>query len=205
MTAPPGQCDGRRVDQDHHPLGGRVHPPLPAACPARRLPPHPPLRPVRQRPTGRQHRPDPEPARNAAPLSGRAPTRPRRATDACLPLLRRTPHNRRALPPGRVCAGTSERRCQDRHLMIVAPHATATTDRCLTGPPTRHEPARAIKPDPTSSTRHGTSNGQHPHAAAPVLGARQRVCRAFRLPLRPPPTSQAPRKIPIGHVSVATA
>jgi hypothetical protein len=57
-----------------------------------------PLRPVRQWHPGRQHRPDPEPARSCPALgSGRRPTRPRRATSACLPLLRRTPHHR-ALP-----------------------------------------------------------------------------------------------------------
>ena len=42
----------------------RVHPPLPAARPAGRLPPDPPLRLSRQRAPQRQARPDPRPARS---------------------------------------------------------------------------------------------------------------------------------------------
>ena len=51
--------------QGHDLAGRRVHPALPAARPARRLPPDPPLRLPRQRPPHRQARRDPRPARSA--------------------------------------------------------------------------------------------------------------------------------------------
>ena len=74
---PPGRlADGevsfRWRDYRHHDKnkvmtldGRRVHPPLPAACPAGRLPSHPPLRFSRQRPPCRQARPLPQTAGRA--------------------------------------------------------------------------------------------------------------------------------------------
>jgi Putative transposase len=47
---------GPRSIQAHDTRHRRVHPPLPHPRAAQRLPPHPPLRPVRQRPLRRQHR-----------------------------------------------------------------------------------------------------------------------------------------------------
>ena len=47
---------GSRAPQAHDARHRRVHPPLPHPRPAARLPPHPPLRPARQRHTRRQHR-----------------------------------------------------------------------------------------------------------------------------------------------------
>ena len=49
--------------QDHDARGPRVHPPLPPPRAAERLPPHPPLRPVRRRGAGGQHRARPTTAR----------------------------------------------------------------------------------------------------------------------------------------------
>ncbi len=46
----------RRPAQDHDARRRRVHPPVPHARAAERLPPHPPLRPVRQRRARLQHR-----------------------------------------------------------------------------------------------------------------------------------------------------
>ena len=87
--------DGTRVDQDHDPLGGRVHPPLPAPRPARWLPPHPPLRPLRQRNAGRQHRPDQEPARPSPPRIRPTPSPPT------------TSHQRRPAPAAAVASSSS--------------------------------------------------------------------------------------------------
>ena len=67
--------------------GRRVHPPLPDPCVAGRVPPHPPLRLPRQRPSRRQTRPLPQPARCTA--TGRLPAAPvTRPTAANLPARR---------------------------------------------------------------------------------------------------------------------
>src|ERR1700719_30780 len=49
-------CRGSLAPQNHAPRDQRVHPPLPHPCAANRLPPHPPLWPVRQRQACREHR-----------------------------------------------------------------------------------------------------------------------------------------------------
>jgi hypothetical protein len=64
------QDRGARPLQDHDARRGRVHSPLPTACLAQGLPPHPPLRPPRQRRSRREHR-------AGAPALGRAGTRSR--------------------------------------------------------------------------------------------------------------------------------
>ena len=75
----------------------RVHAPLPAACPAARLPPHPALRIVRQRDTQGQHRPRPRTAgRTDAAARTRRDRRAARSTPA-LSLLRRAHAHHRDL------------------------------------------------------------------------------------------------------------
>ena len=115
----PRRRDGRRVDQDHDPLGGRVHPPLPASRPARRLPPHPPLRPLRQRNAGRQHRPDQEPARPSSLGSRPTPSPPT------------TSHQRRPAPAAAVASSSSS---------ASALGCTRGRIRPLSSGSTRHDP-----------------------------------------------------------------
>ena len=74
--------------------GRRVHAPLPAARPARRLPSHPPLRPVRQRPSRRQARALSKAARLLPPT----PVQPR-----CDDRTRR--HGEHDEPPPCPCCG----------------------------------------------------------------------------------------------------
>ena len=87
-----GLSDRRpRPAQDHDARGPRVHPPLSPARAAERLPPHPPLRPVRRRGSSQQHR-----ARSAK----RSP-RPRLHPSARTPrpTARPKPFRRRAAAP----------------------------------------------------------------------------------------------------------
>ena len=111
----------RRSHQDHAPSDRRVHSPLPHACAAEKLPPHPPLRFAGEWTARRQHRQSPRAAhgRNApsgAQTDAVGPARPSRRTIASLPPLRR-PHDRhrdrRADPTRRLA--TADRR--DRQLM----------------------------------------------------------------------------------------
>ena len=59
------RADGRARYKTHDARHRRVHPPLPHPRPAARLPPHPPLRPVRQWQPCRQYRTRPRVARRA--------------------------------------------------------------------------------------------------------------------------------------------
>src|SRR5215213_7462403 len=105
---PPGQPDrwpgqlpleglsASRQAEDHHPRRRRVHPTLPAPRPARWLPPHPPLRVPRQRPSCREAGPLPGVAGCVAArrtsCGGSGPARPSASSDRerlpSLPLLR---------------------------------------------------------------------------------------------------------------------
>ena len=111
--------------QDHDAGDRRVHPPLPDARSARWLPPHPLLRPARQRRPCRQHRARPRTARTAmAPdrcHRGRHhQARRAKVARASMPVLRR-PHdhhrNLRARLPAQMPPATAGRD-QDRHLMM---------------------------------------------------------------------------------------
>jgi hypothetical protein len=50
--------------------------------------------------------------------------------------------------------------------MSVGPHATAITNQHVPGSPIRLGPARAVMPDPGSSTRSGAGRDHHCYAAA---------------------------------------
>jgi hypothetical protein len=65
MDGLPGQ--GRRPLQAHDARRRRIHPPLPDPRPARRVPSHPPLWPLRQRQPGRQYRIGPPAPRRTRP------------------------------------------------------------------------------------------------------------------------------------------
>src|SRR5262249_41384120 len=113
----------------------QFHPPLPHPRPAKGLPPHPPLRPVRRQQACRNDQDraealEPRPAcdrgecsrcfdKSSADQRGRSVT----AARPPLPLLRR-PHvrhrNFRARPPAASSAHRTSRRNQDRHLMIAS-------------------------------------------------------------------------------------
>src|SRR5208337_2257396 len=59
----PRQRARKNLDQADDARRRRVHPPLPPPCAAERLPPHPPLRALRQRQPRREHRNSPRTAR----------------------------------------------------------------------------------------------------------------------------------------------
>ena len=127
---------GGRPIQDHDTRRCRVHPPLPDPRPAQRIPPHSPLRALRQ------WLPCPEPrARSRATRRSSSiaptPTRQFRAmpqkptTCAPMPVLwRPDDHHRdlRARMPTALSTIRIEHRCQDRHLMTII----AAFPRCRT-------------------------------------------------------------------------
>jgi hypothetical protein len=163
----------------------------PTASPARRLPPHPPLRPVRQRHPGRQHRPDPEPARPTIPDLLRAGAcHQRRHVNTRLSLLRGAPAHDRALPSGRVSAGAPDRRRQGRHVMNTASNTTAITNQRLAQPPTCRRAAHAVVSLPSRATRSGRSGSRHPDAAARPRGP-------VNAPAAPSNRISDPRRAPI--------
>jgi len=87
---------GCRLLSDDDARTGGIHPSLPAACPARGLSSHPPLRAVRPHCPQGQHRPRPPPAGRAPSGGGRCGGRRRRCgTVALLPVLRRSNDHRR--------------------------------------------------------------------------------------------------------------
>src|SRR5882757_4784929 len=114
-----------RPSEGHDTRYRRVHPQIPDPRPAARLPPHPSLRPVRQRHARRQHRTRAPPARRAGTAQRRRYQlrRSHRAQAALAPLsVLRRPHDHHrdfparllaALPAGSICC-----RDQDRHIMI---------------------------------------------------------------------------------------
>src|SRR3982075_4331829 len=120
-------CRWSRAPEDHDTLNRRVHPSLPDPRPAARLPPHPSLRPARQRHTRRQHRPRTPLARRAGGTArgqGYQLRRGQRAQTALapVPVLRRPHGHHRDIPPRRLAAlsaGGIPNRDQDRHVMIA--------------------------------------------------------------------------------------
>ena len=93
----------RRPAADHDTCGRRVHPPLPAPCPAARLPSHPALRPARRlRPQG-QPRTRPPVARGHAARHERSIGRTGRLPSA-MPMLRRTHDRHRDLRTAEAAA-----------------------------------------------------------------------------------------------------
>ena len=109
------RIDGPGRYQDHDALDPRVHPALPDARAAQGLPPHPPLRPVRQRQPCRQHRAGARVARRAVPrrtardVRGRSARRTARAAMS-LPLLR-WPHDHHRDLRARLRAEVSTHTC----------------------------------------------------------------------------------------------
>ena len=91
----PRQCADRQQHHDAQP--GRIHPPLPAPRSAEGLPPHPSLRPPRQRRPQRQCRACPGVARCACTTRGRGRRIAARPASA-MPLLRRPYGHHRDLP-----------------------------------------------------------------------------------------------------------
>jgi hypothetical protein len=136
--------------QGHDARDRRVHPPLPQPCAARRLPPHPSLRPVCQRHAHRQYRPrPPTPRLAAAPAPSRLRCRDRRqrAKDApaALSLLRRPHDHHRDLPARHhptLPAGHAASRDQDRHVVTKPRLATRQCRLFLRWSSTRHAGAR---------------------------------------------------------------
>src|SRR5207247_4072110 len=104
----------------------RVHPPLPDPCAARRIPPHPALRPLRQRQPGRQYRIGPPVARRTRPAAVKRGQRrhrksSRRQRVERLSLLRRAyDHHRdfRTRLPAATVVQSSNRL---RQLMTITP------------------------------------------------------------------------------------
>jgi hypothetical protein len=106
----------------------RVHPPLPDPRAARRLPPHPPLWPVRQHFPRQQRRASTRAARRAeAPEQGGRCRlyRDRRTPHALasVPLLRRPHDHHRDLQPRQLAriSPAVDARHQDRHIMTTTP------------------------------------------------------------------------------------
>ena len=135
---------GPRPAQDHDARRRRVHPPLSPARAAQRLPPHPTLRPVRQRRSGAQHRARPPSARRAQDPARQRASRSRqrdRNTFVCapMPVLRRPHDHRRDVRRSAPWALTAAEPDQDRHLMIIA--ALPASQRRFPSPP----PARRTR------------------------------------------------------------
>ncbi len=111
-------------------------PPLPDPCPAQRLPPHPPLRPVRQRHPGRRDRPHP-----CLALRRGADRRRSSAGDGsgsiatagpAVPLLRRAHDGDRGLRQDGAITVAHRLGLQGRHVMTRSP--PVSTERWLLAP-----------------------------------------------------------------------
>ena len=176
----------------------RVHPPLPDPRAAQRVPPHPPLRPVRQWRPGREHRPRPSiaPCSRAAAATRRhrlcgwrrAPT-----IIVSLPVLRRAHDRHRDIRAWLHTAASAQRSASGstahdrRQTRATFPACSTSAVRSLVGPPPRlthdHRLARSAA-----------------HARPPTWGANR--FRMLVLPSRPLPTLAAPDfKQPTSHLS----
>ena len=179
-----------RQDEGHDARRARVHPPLPAAHAAGRLPSHPPLRLPRQRPSRRQARPVPQAAGQTA--TGRSRTKCRKRCchrrapcgSASLPMLWRTNDHARHLA---VRTGTAEP-VLERHLMIAprassssAPHPSpcAPARQLLTVAQGREQPRQ--RRDARRSCRWHLPSGFAPSTMASfAVAASQRLFKAWR-------------------------
>src|SRR5271166_1064389 len=142
-----------RPAQDNDARGRRVHPPFSLARAAQRLPPHPPLRPVRRHGPSPQHRARPPSARRA---QGLAPERERRGrqrgrrrfVSPPMPMLWRPDDRRRNVRGPAPRTLPTAKPDQDRHLMTVAAHpASQTRSRSL---PTARRSRRPTSSRPNS-------------------------------------------------------
>src|SRR5215469_2261436 len=171
MEGLPGQ--GRRPLQAYDSRRRRVHPPLPDPCPARRLSPHPSLRPVRQRQPGQQYcigppapqRTRPGPVEPAAQRRRKWSRRPRLE---CLSLLRRADDHHRDLRtrlPAPPVASTVNRPRQLLTNTLVSPPSAAppVRRRDLAASPTLNRrqppapPSRANSANPSRDSRPSTT------------------------------------------------
>ena len=115
---------------------------------------------------GRQHRPDPGACSPHHPPSGSDPSLPPpKARQLPLAPAAADGSSSSSASAGASSAGAPDHRRQDRHVMITASNTTAIIDRRLARPSTRPGLARAIEPNPASSTQHSASSGHHPDAA----------------------------------------
>ena len=147
---------GARPLQDHDARYGRVHPPLPDACAAQGLPPHPPLWAAGQR----HPRGEPRHHAHLACHGGASVQRQRCGQSRCarlgyagrhLPLLRRPHAHRRDLRGKMQAAETGLGSGQDRHVMSRDPKRSHS-DCCLPSPPLSGRPRRRL-PDAAQRRR----------------------------------------------------
>src|SRR5215472_9578606 len=161
---PPRRSGPIRADDARYP---RVHPPLPDACVATGLPPHPLLRPADQPNTGQQHCAYPHLARSTAPPDRRHQGRHHKArraetARASLPMLRQPHAHHRDLLPGATAQAPPDATSgedPDRHLMITFSESS---------------PRKAVPLSARSSAGHGSARSdgafttQQPHRSSPT-------------------------------------
>ena len=202
----------RRPPEGHAARDRRVHPPLPDPRPAGRLPPHPALRPARQRRPQRHHRQIRDllgaapPAEPAQPI----PTRPRRSRlrEPCpdcggpmriIETFRRgeRPTTRAPPPKGRrMMAGPSPSThpIRSRHAIRNNPRLC----RRIAAPLNRHRAEAQRSPVPP------LEHAEQPPAALPIRPSfprcMPRMATPLRFPHRPSPT---PRGFLLGRFSNA--
>ena len=167
-----------RPAQDPDARDRRVHPPLSAARPAHRLPPHPPLRPVCRNGSRPQHRARPPIARRARSPAGtlarRARQRSRRSFGcAPMPVLRRPDDHRRDVRRRTPRALAIADPHQDRHLMIVIAVLPASQPRSASLPAAPRS-RRAL-----SSQRRRTPSERRAHAKPSYARDRTRSSSSF--------------------------
>jgi hypothetical protein len=134
-----GKTAGNAWIKTMNPADGRVHPPLPAPRAARRLSPHPPLRPVRQWPSRRHQRQTAPPARRNRyfrPSRARPPAAsPNRhgAHHPAMPMLRRSPAHHRTFRPWHDATNPPDIHAEGRYVMtLVTPRFALTIARSNT-------------------------------------------------------------------------
>ena len=186
--------------EDNAASPARIHQALPAARVTQGLPPHPPLRALRQRQPRREYRDGPRTARcrPACRRPGKA-ARCRAGRPTCIalpmPALRR-PHDRDRGVRVRLRAEVAADAKQDRHVMSQPPASVAAFPfRCAGAVPA------PISLDPITSINapSGRRCAPSPHRDAYRMLPTSPACRhaARILPGSRPPSRSAPASIPI--------
>ena len=183
--------------EGHVPARRRVHAPLPAPRAARRVPPHPPLRAVRQRPSGGHDRALPRASRTCRPPRPRA-TMTRR-NGAARP---------RRCPPALVAAGrcgsSSASRARARAAATLPASPTTAGDDYASAPPVPDRSSSSPRRRRRLPTARAFERGQPigcsrrtgplvvPCSAASDRGLHGHLAFGAPLPvLRPPPSGRA--------------
>ena len=180
----------------HDARAARVHPPLPAPCPATWLPPHPPLRPARQFRTQGQYRACPRTACRGTAAGACRSARTTRLAPALSLLRRPHDHHRDLRAMAATTRATSRARTNREHARRDPARLALTSRRNTTV--AANAPECALRQDQRKAAV------SQPQQVPKPPSARRRISRT-----KPPPTAEPSRlrnhsnrakhEIPIDH------